>query len=169
MNIIIEGPDGSGKSTLVQRIAQHVPLAVQPGAGPEQHPGEIVERAWRYLRMDNRLFDRHPIISQPIYGSFRDDATVIPQELIDHLYRSKPLIIYCHGLAPGDHQVKDYDTEEHLAMIDANDQAIRDAYRKWAFVHVPPQFWFDVGSPSGDPEKATQNLINLCKEFCNET
>ena len=81
-NIILEGPDGSGKSTLANIIAQRVPFTLHPGGGPEKYPGEIVERARQYLKLDRKIFDRHPLISQPIYCQFRQGNT-IPQELID--------------------------------------------------------------------------------------
>ena len=160
MNIIIEGPDGSGKSTLVKHLGTLLPLTIQLGDGPEKYPGEIVERAWRYLRMDNTLFDRHPIISQPIYGQFREGSTAIPQELIDHLYRTKPLIIYVHGVA-GPHEVKDYDTEEHVAMLGKFEDNIRNAYQEWAPGHASITYSVQGGDLDA--------LTKLCQEFCNET
>ena len=60
MNIILEGPDSTGKSTLARIIAQHVPLSIQPGAGPPQSPEEIIARGKWYLTLDNKIFDRHP-------------------------------------------------------------------------------------------------------------
>ncbi len=162
MNIILEGPDSTGKSTLARIIAQHVPFKIKGGEGPSKSTDEIRERATRYLRMDNTVFDRHPCVSEPIYGSFREPPTFLPKPVIDFFYQSRPFFIYCHGTAPGEHQLKNYDTEEHVGMLDINDMNIRDAYRKWAFVHVPARQWFDVGGRN--PEKATQSLIKLCQE-----
>lgn len=157
MNIVLEGPDGSGKTTLARHITQHVPLTYTPGAGPEQYPGEIIERARRYLRLDMCLFDRHPIISQPIYGRFREGATMIPQDLVDELYRQKPLFIYCYGQA-GAHEVKDYDTPEHVAMIRKFDDNIRNAYWEWASGNA--KIHYQVGDD-------LTTVLNACKEFCN--
>lgn len=157
MNIVIEGPDGSGKSTLAQRIVQHVPLTLQLGQGPEQYPGEIIERVWRYLKMDNKLFDRHPCISQPIYSRFRENATDIPQELIDLFYAQKPLLIYCYGFA-GPHEVKDYEAKEHVAMVEQFDRDIREIYKEWSSNHANITYSVKTGN--------LDFVIEACKEFC---
>ncbi|RMH22120.1 MAG: hypothetical protein D6698_01805 [Gammaproteobacteria bacterium] len=157
MNIIIEGPDGSGKSTLARHIAQHVPLTLKRGEGPSRSTEEIIARAWRYLKMDGMLFDRHPCISEPIYGQFRTPPTAIPQQYIDRLYRSKPLIIYVRGLA-GPHQLKDYDTKEHIGLMQSNEDRIRAAYEDWAPGHATVTYSVE----SGDLDAITE----LCKEFC---
>ena len=157
MNIIIEGPDGSGKSTLARHIAQHVPLTLKGGEGPSRSTEEIIARAWRYLKMDGMLFDRHPCISEPIYGQFRTPPTAIPQEYIDHLYRSKPLIIYVHGLA-GPQELKDYDTEVHIGLMQSHEDNIRNAYEEWAPGHANVTY----SVKSGDLDALTK----LCQEFC---
>lgn len=156
MNVILEGPDGSGKTTLAHILTQHVPLVYTPSRGPEQYPGEIIERVYRYLRMDNCLFDRHPIVSQSIYGRFRQNATQIPQDLVNLLYRQKPLIIYCHGRA-GAHELKEFDTAEHVTMIHRYDDNIRAAYEEWANRHA--KLRYQVGDEV-DP------IIQAVKEFC---
>lgn len=158
MNIVLEGPDGSGKSTLAHMIAAHVPLAYTPPRGPEQYKGEIVERAGRYLKFDGCLFDRHPIISHNIYGRFRDGATLIPDDLVAAFYRTKPLIIFCDNQAGlSNHELKDYDTPEHVAMVEKFDHDIRAAYRVWAAVHA--DYRYAIGD---DPEP----IIQACREFC---
>ena len=159
MNVILEGPDGSGKSTLAHMIAQHVPLTYTPGRGPEQYKGEIVERARRYLRMDNCLFDRHPATSQPIYGRFREGATMIPQDVLDEFYAKKPLIIFCdsnRGLDQG-HELKEYDTPEHVAMVERFDHNIRAAYRVWAAVYADHRY--EIGDD-------IEPIIQACREYC---
>lgn len=130
MNVIIEGPDGSGKSTLAKALCEFLPLRYVPGEGPEKYPSEVVERAERYLNMDGCLFDRHPCISQPIYGSFREGSTKIPSYLVDQMWETS-IVIYCYGRI-GDHQLKDYDTEDHIRLVEDNDRGIRSLYEEWA-------------------------------------
>lgn len=160
MNIVIEGPDGSGKSTLVQHLLNHVPFTLQEGAGPEKYPGEIIERAQRYLEMEHTLFDRHPIISQPIYGKFRSGSTTIPQEMVEEFYLQGNLIIYMYGNA-GPQVRKSYDSDAHWQMIQQFDERIRNAYEEWASIYATVRY----SVKSGDLDAIT----NLCKEFCSET
>jgi energy-coupling factor transporter ATP-binding protein EcfA2 len=160
MNIVIEGPDGSGKSTLARIIAQHVPVTYKPGQGPPKYPGEMLERVGNLLRLDGCLFDRHPCVSQLIYDSFRINGEALPQWMVDKFYESKPFFIYCYDRA-GPHEIKpDKDTPEHLALIERYDSGIREAYHRWAVMHVPADQWYTTKA-AGD---RTPFLINLIKE-----
>lgn len=159
--IILEGPDNSGKSTLANLILQEVPLILQQSEGPEKFPGEMIERITRYAKMENVLYDRHPAISQPIYNMFREDATPVPQDLIDQLMATKPLIIFCDNVAGFDdreHQVKAHDTPEHLAMVHEFDQKIRHQYRVWARVHA--HHMYKIGDDFTP-------IIQACKEHAH--
>ena len=130
-NIVIEGPDAAGKSTLANQLLQHFPLTLQKSEGPPKYPGEMEERVGRYLRMDNVLFDRHPCISQVIYDKFREKKTPIPQELVNQFYAQGNLIIYMYGRA-GAHEIKAHDSQEHLELLDRFEDNIRNAYTEWA-------------------------------------
>lgn len=155
MNIIVEGADNTGKSTLVRELAKHTGMDVKYGEGPEKFDGEIIQRAWRYLKMDNTIFDRHPIISQPIYGKFKPDATQIPPEYARQLYRTEPLMIHCYGIA-GKHIRKPYDSQTHVKLIQKYDRHIRDEYRKWSDEHAHMTY------RAGDPH---DNVIRIVKEI----
>lgn len=157
MNIVLEGPDGSGKSTLAHVLQQHVPFTYVPGGGPPHYPGEMIERVKKYLALDNSLFDRHPCVSQPIYGSFRNDPkNTIPDKLIHQFYESKPFIVYC-GSVSGFHNLKNYDTPVHVKMINDFEDRIRRAYTIWAIHHS--HFSYHIGME-------IQPLINKYKEYC---
>ena len=133
MNIIIEGPDNSGKSTLLAFLAEELPVyKIQTSGGPEQEPGELVERVRRYMQMTHTIFDRHPCISDPIYSIFRDTDCVIPQSMIDSFDRSNTFMIYCKRRGLGEHVIKPHETAEHVAMVEANHERICDAYEEWA-------------------------------------
>lgn len=160
MNIVLEGPDGSGKSTLASVIMQHVPLRYQGTEGPEKWPGEAIERAYRYLKMDGVLFDRHVIISQNIYGRHRQGATMIPPELVTLLYTKKhrPLFIYCSGGSLETHDPKSlYDTKDHLELVQRYDSQIRGDYSLWAISHA------NITYKMGDD---LTPIIKACKDFC---
>lgn len=163
MNVILEGPDGSGKSTLAKLLLEHLPLTLKGGEGPPKYEGEMEDRIEKYLSLDGILFDRHPCISQPIYGSFRPDNKPLSDELIGRFYNTQPLFIYCYGKA-GDH-VADHegDTPDHLKLIDDNDEAIRKAYHTWACLTVPVTLWYTLEDP--DHKATISHIVKICKEY----
>lgn len=135
MNIILEGPDNSGKTTLAGKLMKMgIPYTFQPGEGPPRSLEEINARATRYLKMDDTIFDRHPCISEGIYGKHRPGYSWIHQDILDQFNAEDHLIIYCESEAMGSHThlAKDHDTVEHLALIYKHDQQIRQDYRVWA-------------------------------------
>lgn len=74
MNIIVEGPDGSGKSTLVKRLSTQLGCPIGPRActsqgGPVKQLGYWVQED--LLSWDDKgtqVYDRYPFVSEYIYG-----------------------------------------------------------------------------------------------------
>lgn len=73
-HVVVEGPDGGGKTSLVSKLATRLSLPIHTRAstslgGPVP---QVDEWAIRDLRTMNRqpssVYDRHPAISEPIYG-----------------------------------------------------------------------------------------------------
>ena len=145
--IIIEGMDNSGKSTLAAAMADYMGLIVQESEGPPRSAEEINERVDRYAVMANRLFVRHPCISNPIYDQVRGDGTerMITPGRIMLFYEAKPIIIYCdagtRGL--GAHVLKEHDTPEHIEQITLNYKKLLYLYRQWAAEHA--HFVYRIG------------------------
>lgn len=104
--IIVEGPDGGGKSTLVQKLAHELrlPVADKVVASDTTAMTDLVK--WTEDNVARgfqpTIFDRHRLISEPIYGpilkSRQDpkfcDLTWMSQQLW-LFYGCKPVIIYC--------------------------------------------------------------------------
>lgn len=139
MEIILEGPDNAGKSTLAKMISEAIGRAVISSEGREKYPGEIVERIVRYSR-DHQgvIFDRHPVVSQTIYSLVKSN-TPVPEELIKEFYTGKNFFIYCRSnLERGleGHVVKEHDDEEYLARIQNSLGPLLEAYDKWALQHA---------------------------------
>jgi hypothetical protein len=132
--IIIEGMDNSGKSTLGEAMADYMGLIVQESEGPPRSPEEINERVDAYADMEGRLFVRHPVISNHIYGQVREEGDPITLGRQVAFYERKHILIYCdagnRGL--GAHIEKAHDTEKHLEDITNNYNKLLYLYRQWA-------------------------------------
>lgn len=117
MLVIVEGPDGSGKSTLVRKIRE-LPLPQQfwcLSSARRYRTTDDVARflAWIKLRPDlvRLVFDRFPIISEWIYGPILRNSYfdipksryifLDPHEAALHMAKAllrldpDPLVIYC--------------------------------------------------------------------------
>jgi hypothetical protein len=74
-HIIIEGPDGSGKSTLIWRLTEALGYEVNAKAS-DSLTGPVPDLAkWTVDDMARwpsdivpRIYDRYPVISEPLYG-----------------------------------------------------------------------------------------------------
>lgn len=104
--IIVEGPDGSGKSTLVTTLAQklRLPVATKVVGSDTQPLVDLVK--WTEDNVARgfqpTIFDRHRLISEPIYGPIlkpRQDPTFCDMGWMSQqlwlFYGCKPVIIYC--------------------------------------------------------------------------
>lgn len=143
MQVIIEGPDFAGKSTLAQYLSNELMLPLRHSGGPSKAPGEINERAATFnLQQHNSIYDRHPCVSQNIYGdAFQDpDRERVTDDNIRAFYASNPLIIYCRlmdiGKAEREHQQSENSDAEHARKVNDHLDAICNAYDAWALDHA---------------------------------
>lgn len=132
VNIVFEGPDHSGKSTFAKTAAEALGMPYQKSSGVPKTFEDVIDRARHYISLDGYVIDRHPCISQPIYGTLRNDPK-FPQELIDEFHAQRPIIVYCcanrgiknHVPSPGD-------SLEHIAALNKNYEKICILYDLWA-------------------------------------
>jgi len=134
----VEGPDGGGKSTLCRAIGEALQMRVQQGSGPPKRPGEIERRTREYLSMRGTVFDRHPAVSQPVYGQIRGEV-MSPQlaSLVLETHSGGHLFVYCRtvdGLSR--HVVKSGEDPAHVKKLTENYEQIVEAYDRWALRHA---------------------------------
>ena len=154
MNIVVEGPDGGGKSTLIAAFKERFDLlhnkaphgrtgmkfsgwTVQHSGGPAKSVDEIEERTREYLTRDRVLFDRHPCVSNPIYSTIFHGIGGPSQELISQFYLTRPLIIYCRAVDASRHEVKPDDpAKAFIDRIGPNYGRLVNLYDIWAVEHA---------------------------------
>lgn len=143
--IVIEGMDNSGKSTLAQSMADCMGLTVQESEGPPLSVQEINDRVDRYEHLEGRLFVRHPVISNAIYGKFRPEGNPITPGRAMAFYDAKPILIYCDAGARGyeGHELKPHDTERHQQLLAEKQLELLNEYRLWAAQHA--HFVYRIG------------------------
>ena len=179
--IIIEGPDNSGKTTLLNKLQVEHKLGylVIPHRGPVQRYHELYCNMEYILnvvikRSSKRyILDRLPLISESIYGPLCRKRDIWVENFEDKIRFTKalitldPFIIYCRPpmeniLDMKTHQVKEYDTEEHLAQVNRQKRNIVEAYDNYFYNWYNPYrfFIYDYTNPQHDAE-----LNKLLKEY----
>jgi hypothetical protein len=132
MNLVLEGPDYAGKTTLGQRLSYLTGMPLISGDGPPRSAGEFTGRVCRYLAMTGVIFDRHPLISDPIYGPIIRRHTYVTSEMVKQFRGTRPFIIYVQPetteLSPNHKCKEDHETEEHVAGVQAHHRAICKKY-----------------------------------------
>jgi len=104
--IILEGPDGSGKTTLLNKLTKEFDLPVAEKSVDSSTKARTDLK--RYTEdtinagLQRMIFDRHPVISEPIYAAAIrhtvkegfDSMGWLTGQLVK-LNRFRPFIIYC--------------------------------------------------------------------------
>lgn len=148
-NIVIEGVDASGKSTLANFLSIKLRMPVKESEGPTRNVTDFLERASRYEQLENTIIVRHPHVSESIYGTARgtyDDYTKDPrfQKSLGRYSQSRPLTIHCMSPTfPFHHEIKAHDTDDHVKLLIDNKALICGLYRAWA--QLDADFHYQIG------------------------
>lgn len=139
--IIVEGPDGGGKTTLLKRLAKDLDLKIAPRVVNRKAEPMVDLVQWVHLNLRQgfqpMLFDRHRLISEPIYGpALRnsiqtgfDDPIWLNEALFRLYFRVKPVVIYC--LPPFDVVWENVMKDEDNSIFHGWGEALKHVY--WAY------------------------------------
>ena len=108
MLFIVEGPDGTGKTTLLKKLRKSLPFYtwfVASNSKPKSTVDIVEYMEWLSMIPPNQpLFsDRFPPISESIYGPVLRNKNLSPfqtPELADYLKKLNAVIIYCAPRSP---------------------------------------------------------------------
>ena len=179
--VIVEGPDNSGKSTLINWIKENFFIQeVNRRHGPPINAKDlkvrtelVLDTEIKSLPRKNFITDRFSLIGENIYGpilrgkNLWDEIPEDRERLEKALKTLDPFIIYCRPdldtiLDLSHHQVKSYDTKEHLANLAKNQKSIIKAYDNYFEKANFPHF-YKYNYKEG--EKALDQLKHYLGEY----
>lgn len=157
MNLILEGPDNAGKTTLGRKLVEHSDGLISihhPGGKPASIADEVTcyEGQLALLGGNNNILDRVTPISQQVYNP---DPMLYEMraEMLVNFAAWKPLIVYCRPstdrlLRTDDFSWRQDETEEHKQKIIRNQHTFIERYdRIFAKIpHLPYDYEDDVAA-----------------------
>lgn len=178
--IIVEGPDNSGKSTLISNLMAdlNLTLAKSLESGPPKTAMDLYNRSVYLIEQaimrknKNIIADRSSIICESIYGPLcrgKDlwvDLIEKKIDVVSSLNALNPFYIYCRPPIIRmqefvNHNIKSYDTEEHLSAIEKKSSYIIKAYDNY-FATMNPYLYYVYDYTQKD---SYNNLIYRLKEY----
>ena len=134
MLVIVEGPDGAGKSTLVRKLRDEVPaytwVCNSNGAKGDPSQVQLLQAAHALDSLSENCLvvaDRHPFISELVYGPLLRDVARHGLKLNDVARRlSHALVLYCRP--PIDTIMVGAQVEEQFEGVRDNLRRIIGAY-----------------------------------------
>lgn len=134
--IVLEGPDGSGKSALFTRLWTHgFPTGSHTG-GPPTNEEEVLTRMRRLEFGERRVWDRCTAISDLIYRyALKEPFQVPPRVHVQWLIENRPCVVYCRPpietiLAKSLEQGKSHKPAAHLEKVERERTRIIEEYDK---------------------------------------
>lgn len=163
--IILEGADNSGKTTLAKQLAESGRSVYSAGPAPKSKEEEIqcLEEQLARCRV-KVLHDRVTAISQQVYADRLFDSS-----LVSYLLRMRTdgaIVVYCRPpertlMDLSNHQVKSYDTEEHLQKIIDNQHTFIGRYD--AIMATVPHVLYDWTDPQMNVNAYRDYILGLEK------
>lgn len=130
--IIIEGPDGAGKSYAIEHIRSAINIPLYPIQGPPKSPSDAVNMVTTALDAEGYIFDRFPLISEMIYGPIIRNTHIFDPSWLKRLNPEEDFIVYVRPSRDVilSHQLesKPHKPLEHVRKVQEKHNKIIDAY-----------------------------------------
>jgi len=167
LNVIFEGNDGTGKSTLIKEVIASMPPGhrVIHSEGPEKYDGEIDTRIHAYHNRhagQGVIFDRHPAVSEMIYSEIRIGAPGPSLASINLFYNESNLFIYCRpnpsrGHPMDSHVREEGESDNHIQQVRDNYNRLLELYDDWALNYA--NVIYRIGDSKDRICKIVQNTL----------
>lgn len=137
MNILLEGPDNAGKTTLAKHVHENTRFTFyyHPGGKPKDIADEVeyLTHQDSVMRMDRVIMDRCTSISQQVYNPDPDHDDVRMSYLQRLIANKNIIVIYARPSTDRLMRVQDFtwregETEEHKQKIIENQHTFIERY-----------------------------------------
>ena len=128
--IIIEGQDGTGKTTLGKYLAELYNIPFHQSRGPRRSRAEFDKGLEQDAALSSGILDRLTLISDWVYKrSARKCPFHHPEEIVNYLKQHQAVLIVCDILNPQMNRTpKKHKTEEDMKAAAANAAKIKNNY-----------------------------------------
>lgn len=139
--IVVEGPDGAGKTNLISTLSKDLMIPVHKRASSPT--GGPVENLWEWAyedvttmhRQRFQIYDRHPLISEYIYGPITReemDGRFFSTEAVElcRLFHNSVIVVFCDpGVLEVEKNVVGPAAPPHMPGVADNWRRIYYSYR----------------------------------------
>ena len=151
--VIVEGPDGAGKSTLIQNLVALGGFVAIHTGGPPRDKQDLEDKLGKVTQALDAagpnilVLDRHPAVSDPIYSKVTGSRSfATPGELNKQVGALNPVFVYCRGSADSMREnisksPKAHKPSEHLLKVLLKHGEIVKLYD--AFFTMAPHIRYD--------------------------
>lgn len=174
--LIVEGPDGSGKTTLVGRLEQKLKVTREPRAVSKEATVLTDMAIWTHHELDrgfgNRLYDRFNLISSPFYSMLPaptfSGKMLEPEWLKDawqKFRRVGPVIILC--LPPKDVVIENVFRGEDNQVVKKDIGTIWNLYHNFAAQYPFASMVWDYTRKDEGAEAELELTLRNFKDRCS--
>lgn len=143
MFIVIEGPDGCGKTTLAQHLSKALNLPYFHSGG-RQNIDTLRTLANKIdENPDGLIVDRFPLISESVYSTVLEREVTITEDDCEIIMRDPYIVVFC---ITSDQEIskefKSHKDDQFRAKIEENKTRIYNQYIRY-FADNPPDYTYD--------------------------